>query len=538
MAGSTAEFGQGGRQISFTDKNLKWIPAYERVILGNYIESARHLVRTQRWVQHMTRLITVLIILTMTLWAVSIALAVPTKMPSGFYYPTDRIDWTGNNGSDAGDPKQPWNDAGRGGRIYGYLDPNGPRILGKNHVGMDIRQSYNSPVYAITDGIIHEYMNTDPSRYWCIVVKHREARGSYFYTVYGHCRLKAGLSVGSAVAAGEAFAYVNENNNQHLHFGIKVDPDFSTGWGSLELGLDANSAGWRPPRTWLFSHSPYGSLPETDDSAPSITLTGPAAYTRSTTVQQITWSVADDESGVDTVTLRWDSGALIAIDDSGSMFIPNGNHTVTIRATDMDRNTVTVTGGPYVLDVPSFVVSIPPGLLTGGYFVQKPDRSYGMYVELNSSFLPDIAIGDEVAIYTGVLVTTNGGKVLRNGSMAKVGLSTGSPPLPIATNIKKLASGSTYSGLLVTITGRVSYRDPKGSFFYVDDGSGARDAYYSGIRALCKGFAVGYSVRMPQLGQLVSVTGVRWTQNVLGAIVPSVQPRFQEDIIARDRAAR
>lgn len=183
--------------------------------------------------------------------------AAPIKMSSGFYYPTERT-WTGSSGGSTGDPRQPWNDGSPGGRIYGYLDSAAPSALGKQHVGMDIRTPYSGPVYAICAGTIYRYINTGDSRYWCIIVKHTLADGSTFYAVYGHCRLKSGYSSGKALAAGENFAQINESVNQHIHFGIKMNSDFGTGWGHLTIGVDANSIGWRPPKTWLYSHTPAG----------------------------------------------------------------------------------------------------------------------------------------------------------------------------------------------------------------------------------------------------------------------------------------
>lgn len=189
--------------------------------------------------------------------------AAPTRMQSGWYYPTDRV-WVDGK-AEAGwlysvtDPKQPYTDGSSGGRIYGYLEPDYVPIVGTQHVGMDIRQSFNSPVYAVAAGTIHRYYNTGDSRYYAVVVRHVTVTGKVFYAVYGHCRLKAGYAVGRNVSAGEVFAYVNESINQHLHFGIKLNDDFSTGWGRLATDKNAEHAGWRPPRTWLSENAAPGS---------------------------------------------------------------------------------------------------------------------------------------------------------------------------------------------------------------------------------------------------------------------------------------
>lgn len=454
-----------------------------------------------------------------------IAMAAPTQMPTGFYFPSDRTTWTGTNGGQTGDPKQPWNDSSTGGRIFGFLEPAAPGPwYGKNHVGMDVRQAYNSPIYAVADGTIYDYFTDDNPRYYAIIVRHREASGEYFYAVYGHCRLKNGLSIGSNVTAGEIFAYVNENVNQHMHFAIKTNPDFSTGWGYLDAALDYYTIGWRPPRTWLLSHAPY----VTDVIPPSITLTGPSVNVLYTSLQQISWNVTDNISGVDTVNLQWDSETPVTVAATGSLYIPNGSHTVTIRTLDKRGNSSQITRGPYLVDVPSFVVSSPSRLLTRGYFVQKADRAYGMWIDLGAVSPPDFIIGDEVAIANGTVSTANGGKTLENGSMVKVGVDAA--PRPLGINTRDLTESPLATGLLVTVTGKVGYRETDGSAFYVDDDSGVTDGFHNGIRVLCTGFTDGSRLSMPDLDQFVSVTGVKWTGTVSGSVVPAVKPRWQSDI--------
>lgn len=457
-------------------------------------------------------------------------MAVPTQMPSGFYFPTDRTTWTGTNGGAIGDPKQPWNDTSSGGRIFGFLEPAPPGTwFGKLHVGMDIRTPYNNPIYALADGIIYDYFTDEGPRYNAIIVEHHQSTGGLFYAVYGHTRLRSDLTIGSSISAGETFAFDNENVNQHMHLGIKMDPDFSTGWGYLLIGIDPAGIGWRPARTWLMSHEPFNGTPQPDDAPPTILVLGPSTNTTYTTFKQIDWSVADDESGLDTVTLQWDSGPQTTVAASGTMLIPNGTHTVTIRATDLEGNTATNTGGPYILAVPNMVVSSPGAVFSDGYFIQKSDRSSGLLVDLGSLAPPSFANGDRVTVQSGTLVSVNGGTALQNPVVTRV--SSGTAPSPIDLSVNTASSNSAYNGRLVRVTGRVTFRQADGSAFYINDGTDTTsDGFHTGIRVLCTGFRNGSRLTMPALGRSVAVTGIRWTTNDGGTIVAVIRPRSQADI--------
>ncbi|MEN6371470.1 MAG: M23 family metallopeptidase [Armatimonadota bacterium] len=475
-----------------------------------------------------TILVVILIILAVLLVSPAVP-AVSTQMPSGFYFPTDRTIWTGTNGGAVGDPKQPWNDTGTGGRIFGYLEPaaSGP-WYGKLHVGMDIRTPYNSPIYSLSYGTIYDYFTDEGPRYNAIIIEYQEATGALFYAVYGHCRLRNDLIIGSPVAAGETIGFINESVNQHMHLGIKMNPDFSTGWGYFPIGTDPSTVGWRPPRTWLMSHSPYNGSPQPDNVPPIITIAGPSVNTTYTTFQQISWGATDDESGIDFVTLQWDSGPITEVDVTGSLIIPNGTHTVTIRTTDIAGNSSVKTAGPYKLAVPNMVVSSPGALFAEGYYIQRTDRSSGLLVDLGALTPPAFAVGDRVTVQSGTLVTVNGGTVLQNPVVSRV--SSGTAPSALDLYIRTVASNSAYNGRLVRVRAQVTFREPDGSAFYVNDGTGPSDGFHNGIRILCTGFRDGSSLSMPSLGRTVYVTGIRWTADVQGVIVPAIRPRSQKDI--------
>ncbi|MEN6372666.1 MAG: M23 family metallopeptidase [Armatimonadota bacterium] len=465
----------------------------------------------------------------------SAAFSAPIKMSSGFYYPTERT-WTGSNGGSTGDPRQPWNDGSPGGRIYGYLDPAAPSALGKNHVGMDIRTPYSSPVYAICAGTIQSYYNTGDSRYYCIIVKHRMANGSYFYAVYGHCRIKSGYSVGRNIAAGENFAYINESVNQHIHFGIKMNNNFSTGWGHLALGVDANSIGWRPPRTWLLSNAPYGSsggdtgggtvnpTPPADTTAPTITTTGPDSNSI------ITWTVTDSGTGVATVTTQWDSGTITTVAASGSVQVPSAAQKLTIRATDKAGNTATKTIGPFNTNAQGMVVTVASGVFKDGFYAQKLDGSEGIRVRYGSNGGPDVTEGNLIVVNSSSTVTANGEQYLSNANVSITGSTSIPQPIKVTVPDLRVSVEAVDVGLLVTVTGKVTYLKSDGTAFYVDDGTAINDGFHTGIRVVCDGFADGSMIPMPKLGSSVTVTGIYSRATVQTKIVPTIRLRYKEDI--------
>jgi len=449
--------------------------------------------------------------------------AMPIQMPTGFYYPTE-CEWTGDNGGAEGDPKQPWNDGSSGGRIYGYLDPEAPTHIKTQHVGIDVRAAYDSPVYAITSGVIDSYLTNDVPKYWCIIVKHQIADGSYFYAIYGHCRLKPGYSVGQVLEAGEHFAYINEPENQHLHFGIRMNNVFSDGdgWGHLDLGKDAYSIGWRPPRTWLLSNLPYIGI--IDTIPPSISVIGPDASVRYNFPQSIFWSVVDYETGVKSVTLQWEGCPEVEVDVFGIEQVPMGKHYLTIRATDLADNVSTRTEGPYWVE--PVVVTVTPGVFMDRFYVQQVDRSGGISAIVFSSTIPDISEGN--------LVYLSGVRFIgMDDDLFIVDMYLACPECPyvairpLMTTIKSIVGpGLSILNMLVKVCGKVTYVNPDGRFFYIDDGTRSFDGTGYGIRVICDMFGDGSVLTAPQAGEFVIVTGIATALDGLKVI----RPRRQSDI--------
>ena len=100
------------------------------------------------------------------------------------------------------------------------------------HLGWDLLQSLNSPVYAITDGTIvninphGDPSGTDPNLIW-IWIKHSvidpNGNPTFIYAVYGHTKIAAGLQEGSTVNSGQLIGYTVDHTKysaDHCHLGI------------------------------------------------------------------------------------------------------------------------------------------------------------------------------------------------------------------------------------------------------------------------------------------------------------------------------
>ncbi len=88
-------------------------------------------------------------------------------------------------------------------------------------------------------------------------------------------------------------------------------------------------------------------------------------------------------------------------------------------------------------------------------------------------------------------------------------------------------------GLLIKTWGKVTYRDPGGAFFYIDDGSKLFDGSgYVGLRVACTNLAPGNTITPPLENRYVVVVGISSTTNIGGFIAPTLRPRRQADIIA------
>lgn len=94
--------------------------------------------------------------------------------------------------------------------------------------------------------------------------------------------------------------------------------------------------------------------------------------------------------------------------------------------------------------------------------------------------------------------------------------------------------------LLIKTWGDITYRDPNGKFFYIDDGSslwdGTKDSANKnvlGVRVNIDNLATGNSIAMPGSNvAMVSVVGILTTfEDSNSKIRPDIRPRNQPDVV-------
>ena len=173
----------------------------------------------------------------------------------------------------------------------------------------------------------------------------------------------------------------------------------------------------------------------------------------------------------------------------------------------------------------------------GFFYIEAEDRSSGIRIAWAQQ-AP--AVGSKVDV-TGVTRRTGDSeRYIEAGSLAAVGsLQIDSVCL---TNKSLGGQGFNYNpatgegqcgtedgvglnniGMLVTTTGVVTASGE--DFFYIDDGTHARDAsIFNGIRVLCG------SLSKPERGKQVAITGISSISRVGGRLFRGIRPRIQSDI--------
>lgn len=100
------------------------------------------------------------------------------------------------------------------------------------HLGLDIWDVAETPVYAPLDGIIHSFKNNNQDRDYggTIILEHQISDHFTFYTLYGHLSVASlkGLVIGQTIQKGEqiaTFGQPTENGGwpPHLHFQVILD---------------------------------------------------------------------------------------------------------------------------------------------------------------------------------------------------------------------------------------------------------------------------------------------------------------------------
>lgn len=173
-------------------------------------------------------------------------------------------------------------------------------------------------------------------------------------------------------------------------------------------------------------------------------------------------------------------------------------------------------------------------------YVQEPNRSSGIVVFPASTAFPT----DLVEAQGTVAMTVDGEQAITDAVVTTI--ETGQPlPKPLGLSNKGLGGGDfgfqwgmldnnltgNYSvglnnvGLLTHIWGAVSYVDPGGAYFYVNDGSALDDSSgHVGVRVST------VSLPVPVTGTNVDVVGVSATTVINGNLVRLLRPRSVGDL--------
>ncbi|MCC6485064.1 MAG: carboxypeptidase regulatory-like domain-containing protein [Armatimonadetes bacterium] len=166
------------------------------------------------------------------------------------------------------------------------------------------------------------------------------------------------------------------------------------------------------------------------------------------------------------------------------------------------------------------VVSAGDGVFPDRIYAEQTDRAAGVAIVRTTG---DSAADGASIVVMGTVARLDGEPALIN---AEVSLG-GNPGVPeaLAMNGSAVTGGAlTTLGLLVSFTGRVSYAAPDGSWFTVDDGSGAQSSGQSGINVITTAGAGAQAE-----GSFLTVIGISGCEDDGAQAV--IRPRTPGDVI-------
>lgn len=117
-----------------------------------------------------------------------------------------------------------------------FDDATAPRSL---HLGVDVWVPAGTPVAAPLPAVVHSLADNDNfGDYGPTVILQHELEGVSFFSLYGHLTRAdlPGLTVGQALAAGQAFAHVGpypENGDWPPHLHLQLIADMQGRWGDF-----------------------------------------------------------------------------------------------------------------------------------------------------------------------------------------------------------------------------------------------------------------------------------------------------------------
>lgn len=188
------------------------------------------------------------------------------------------------------------------------------------------------------------------------------------------------------------------------------------------------------------------------------------------------------------------------------------------------------------------VVTVGTATFADRFYVEQPDRSSGIALQYGTTGGPTFIEGDQIWL-VGKLNTLGGERIIQYASPQLVGHVD--PLRPLFMVIPDLGGGDLFAntrgvldgiglnnlGLLIkTCGGSVSYRDPSGRFFYLDNGDDIYDGSHYGVRVICDDLVGGAKLALPAVSSKVVVTGISSTAIISGKTVRAIRPRYQSDI--------
>ncbi len=175
------------------------------------------------------------------------------------------------------------------------------------------------------------------------------------------------------------------------------------------------------------------------------------------------------------------------------------------------------------------------------FYVEQPDRACGIRVEWSGHGLN---VGQTVTV-AGVVGTTADGERMITPSYMCISEGQGLPALGMTSRSFGGAASANYSatngtgqqgvtggtglnniGLLVKVSGKVTFVDPGGQFFTIWDGSAVQDADgHDGVRVWAAGLT------LPAVDEFATVTGISSCHKSGEDLFPLVRVREASDIL-------
>ena len=227
----------------------------------------------------------------------------------------------------------------------------------------------------------------------------------------------------------------------------------------------------------------------------------------------------------------------VAKNDSGAV-IDTWDYTVTPPASIASLKALPGGSPVYLADK---TVTVGNDQLTSTIYIEELDRSSGIKIAATS---PTVKQGDKIHV-SGTLgvsqterqissptFTIHTGPFALPPSIGMVTRDVGGASLNGYTPGVTGGVGTHNTGLLVTIWGKVTYRDTTGKLFYVDDGCRLEDGSgQKGVQVYCGGRPTGNNLTMPDTTKYAVVTGISTRRVVSGQTIRCIRPRKQTDIV-------